>query len=163
MKLAWLGLAFLLAVGGADGAVRRDTPAPVVSIGQIQAVSLLPSDSAVVTVRVTIADGFHIQANPASNEFLVPLELMLDGADGIALRPPRYPEGTTFRLEGTTEDLATYHGTIAVATTIVASPDIPTGVLAMTGTLRFQACDSARCLFPATMPVSFALVVGGAD
>ncbi|HEU4366137.1 MAG TPA: protein-disulfide reductase DsbD domain-containing protein [Candidatus Krumholzibacteria bacterium] len=163
MKPAWLGLAFLLAADGADQAERRDTPAPVVSIDEIPAVSLLPSDSAVVTVQVRIADGFHVQANPASSEFLVPLELILDGADGIAFRPPRYPEGTAFRLEGTMEDLATYHGTITVATTIVASPDIPPGVLALTGALRFQACDSARCLFPATVPVSFDLVVGGAD
>lgn len=163
MSPLWLAVSCVLALGDGNSPETLNARASVVTVGEIPAVTILPGDSATVTVEIKIADGFHIQANPAANEFLVPLELVLDGEDGIAFRPPLYPEAVAFRLEGTTDDLATYRGLIRVSVPVLVSADVASGSRVIAGVLRYQACDSTRCLFPAAVRVKFDLVVPGAD
>ena len=107
-------------------------------------------------VSITVADGFHVQANPASGEFLVPLTLELDPQEGLNIGRPAYPAGTAYRLEGTDSDLMTYEGTFAVKIPIKVARS---GRFDMKGKLSFQACDSKRCLIPSSVPVVFGVVV----
>jgi len=133
----------------------------VVVVGEIPTTTARPGDTTVVVIPVKIAMGFHVQANPASGEFLIPLELMLEleAPDTLLSWRPVYPAPGTFRLEGTTDDLLTYHGSIGVEVVIQASAEARVGERLFKGTLRYQACDNKRCLFPATVPVSFMLVL----
>ena len=51
-------------------------------------------------VSVIVADGFHVQANPASAEFLIPLRLQLRARGGVPATIPAYPTGVPYRVEG---------------------------------------------------------------
>lgn len=162
---------FVLAVcSGWPGVPDRDvrpypSPSPragVVTVGEIPPVTVLPGDTAAVVIPLEIAEGFHVQANPASNEFLIPLEIEigLEEPDSLIRWKPVYPAPDLFRLEGTTDDLLTYHGSIGIEVLFISSAEAPPGERVFTGTVSYQACDARRCLFPTTVPVSFKVVIG---
>jgi hypothetical protein len=106
-----------------------------------------------------IGDGYHIQSNPAGNEFLIPLELQLEHVDGIQYGSPVYPAGHPYRLDGTDEDLMTYDGTISVKVNVKALASASRGERLVKGSLSYQACDWRQCFFPASIPVEFKVTV----
>ena len=142
----WVLMAALPAMaGGARPAhVSVKTPAPV---------TLEPGASAQASLRLDIAGGFHLQANPASDRFLIPTEVKFDPADGIVPGKLVYPQGKPHRLAGADSDISTYEGSIEVVVTVRAEPTATAGDVELHGTLRYQACDEKRCFPPASMPV----------
>lgn len=104
-------------------------------------------------VTVTVKDGFHVQANPASEPYLIPLQLELAGAGPIRVGDLIYPPGVPYRLQGATTDLSTYEGTFDLRVPLEAAKDAATGNVSVSGTLKYQACNDRLCLKPATLPV----------
>ena len=93
---------------------------------------------------VEVAPGWHIQANPASEEFLLPTEVAAEG--GAEVRNLRYPQGEEIPAGfAGGRPLAVYTGRVEV-----------TGEVSGHGRLavRFQLCDDARCLPPAEQAVA---------
>jgi hypothetical protein len=133
------------------------SPPAIVTIGDIPDVAMRPGQETLAVVSITVAEGYHVQANPASDEFLVPLTLELDPIEGFVFGTPEYPAGVAYRLEGTDSDLMTYEGTFAVKIPITTAMS---GTFGMKGSVNFQACDSKRCLMPSSVPVEFKVVVG---
>jgi hypothetical protein len=131
----------------------------IVSVGELTSVTLRPGESTNVAISVVVAPGYHIQSNPASNEFLIPLELQMDDTDDVRFGTPDYPAHESYRLAGTEEDLMTYDGTVTIAVPVTLSSSALSGERYVKGNLRYQACDSRRCLFPASVPVAFKIVV----
>jgi hypothetical protein len=118
--------------------------------------SVSPGESKDVEIRITVKAGFRVQANPAANEFLIPLTLELECEEGtLEVDEIRYPEGETYRIKGSEEDLLTYEGTFTLSATIQALDSAEEGVSQAQGQLRYQACDDRVCLPPATLPFAF--------
>ena len=143
------------------GAGYVDIPAvtAIVAVGDIPVVTVRPGESSDVAIPIVVAPGYHVQSNPAGNEFLVPLELHLDDAAGVRFGRADYPAASPYRLEGTDEDLMTYHGSVFVKLRVTALASASVGEEKITGSLRYQACDPRRCLFPSSVPVAFRIVV----
>jgi hypothetical protein len=131
----------------------------VVTVGEVPTVTVHAGDSSVAIVSFQIAEGFHVQANPASNEFLIPFSLTFTPGDSTVSAVPEYPEPYRFRLEGTTEDLSTYHGVTSLRIGIRVGADASAGERRLAGELRYQACDARRCYFPESIPVTITVVV----
>ncbi len=94
-------------------------------------------------MTLEVAPGWHIQANPASEEFLVPTEVVAEG--GAEVRGLSYPEGEAMPAGfAGGRPLAVYAGRVEV-----------TGEVRGEGRLvvRFQPCDDTRCLPPIEHPV----------
>ena len=87
-------------------------------------------------VRLRIAAGWHVNANPASMEFLIPTRV------AGPVRQIVYPEGETRSFAFADEELAVYSGTVAIGGEAAAE--------AKTVRLTYQACDDDRCLPPVT-------------
>jgi uncharacterized protein YyaL (SSP411 family) len=87
-------------------------------------------------VQMEIAAGWHVNANPASMEFLIPPRL---GGD---VRVVAYPAGEKLRFAFAEEELAVYSDKVAI--TGEASPELSAV------RLTYQACDEERCLPPVT-------------
>jgi hypothetical protein len=104
-----------------------------------------------------VGDGFHLQANPASQEYLVPTKLEVVRAADLWPGRPVYPPGRPYRLQGAASDLAIYDGTFEIRVPLEASNDAAPGERSLQGTLHYQACDTRICLKPAS--VEFALPV----
>ena len=158
-------LAILVSVGLVAGAFDEEptqsstpTSSPV-AIGEVEAVTLASGDEATVAVPVQVAEGHRVQANPASSEFLVPLQLEIDKVDGLDFGEPSYPMGEPYLLEGEDEPLSTYVGEFEVVVRVAAVEDAAPGEYWASGKLHFQACNSRMCLFPSSVPFELLLVV----
>ena len=132
----------------------------VLTISQEAALPIAPGGSAERCLKVVVSPGYHVQANPASDEFLIPLQLEIEPRDGLRTGDPTYPPGQPHRLEGTDADLLIYEGTFEVLMPIMAEVSAVPGEYVLDGSLRYQACDSRSCLPPTSVPVEIAVRVG---
>jgi DsbC/DsbD-like thiol-disulfide interchange protein len=130
------------------------SPPPVVAVEEPALVSVAAGGATEARITVMVASGYHVQANPASDQFLVPLQLELKSTGGVRPEQPHYPPGQPYQLEGAANDLLTYGGTVELVVPLRASPSARPGHRVLQGTLRYQACDTRACLFPAAVPVS---------
>jgi len=134
----------------------------ILTVGAIATATVPSGGTTTVPVPVVVAEGFHVQANPASLEYLIPLELELRLAepDSLVSWRPVYPDPVVWRLEGTEDSYLTYAGGFTVGVAVSPAPAAPPGERRFAGTLRYQACDRRRCYAPATVPVAFTMIVG---
>jgi hypothetical protein len=149
--VAAFALAFLA------GALQGSKPTPVVTVKPPTSVVVAPGGSVEARLTVLVGDGFHLQANPASQEYLVPTKLEVERAADVWPGKPSYPAGRPYRLQGAASDLAIYDGTLEIRVPLEASKDAAPGDRRLLGTLHYQACDARICLKPAS--VEFALPV----
>jgi hypothetical protein len=98
-------------------------------------------------LRVTVAidDGYHVNANPASDPNLIPTELDVDGLARIKVE---YPKPQIFKPAFAPEGIAVYSGRIALRAMVPRGSTAPAHVR-----LRVQACSDQFCLTPATLEV----------
>lgn len=140
---------FVLAVAAPAGPPAVVTVAPA-------AVTLVAGESAEVEVVARIDEGFRIQANPASEPFLVPARLDLPGDARVRVGTPVYPPGKAYRLRGADGDLSVYQGTVVIRVPLEARPvdgDASPGEIILAGRLHYQACNELVCLRPSSSAV----------
>ncbi|MFO7583034.1 protein-disulfide reductase DsbD domain-containing protein, partial [Guyparkeria sp.] len=98
----------------------------------------------VIVVRLAIDEGFHINANPASEDFLVPTRVTaLDGEIGSI----DYPSGKPFRAEFARSAIDVYEGALELRVPVTG--EMPTRLR-----LDLQACDDRVCLAPDEVEVA---------
>ncbi len=99
----------------------------------------LVDDGAAIAVRLVIAPGFHVNANPASEDYLVPTRITaVDGALGAI----EYPEGQPFRAGFARSAIDVYDGELRIRAP-VAQGRVPTRLK-----IDLQACNDEVCLPP---------------
>lgn len=114
-------------------------------------VKLSPGESAMINVLVKVRLPYHIQANPASYDYLIPALLALQAPPSLRLDPPLYPPGVPYLLEGSDLKLSVYDGEITLTQRIYCLPSTAPGRQMLPGKFRFQACDHKQCLPPETL------------
>jgi thioredoxin:protein disulfide reductase len=170
-KFAWLGralVATLVVVGvGAGTAAAQFGNAPPPD-------QLVKFDSKPITVRagetvkaaivLQIADGWHINANPATPEFMIPTEVELPPGAGVTPGAPVYPLPQRIKLGFEESELSVWDGRVTIELPLAIARDAMNGRRAVVGKIKFQACNDQLCLAPAA--INFALDVtirGGRD
>ncbi len=144
-------LALLLICGFLAEAAPSDPPS--VFIGRIQPVAVSKGSKAEALIPVRVVAGFHVQANPASNPQLIPTKLELPASPGLSIGSPIYPEGKSYRLQGSPTELKTYDGQFVIRVPITLTGKMTSNSVVLTGKLKFQACNDKICFFPANVPV----------
>lgn len=105
-------------------------------------------------LRFRVAPGLHINSHQPKDELMLPTVLKLDPAPGVRVLGMEYPSGKPFKLNiGGGALLDVYQDEFRIHLRVVA----PRGNTTLHGTLRYQACDTASCFPPRTLPVSFAV------
>jgi DsbC/DsbD-like thiol-disulfide interchange protein len=116
-----------------------------------------------LTVELTVAPGFHVYAEPVSPG-LVPLSVEVQPIAGLEVGPATWPAPRRFRLPEVGDELWVHEGTVRgiLPLTFTAAPGGGDRVVRVT--VRYQACDEARCLLPASLafeiPVREVALVG---
>ena len=106
------------------------------------------------TVSIRIADGWHINANPASMPGLVPTAVTFNADVPIKVDTITYPEGESVRFSFAGGTLAVYRGEIRLRARIVVET-VPVPVdTRLYATLYYQACNDAVCLEPDEIALS---------
>ena len=111
------------------------------------------ADSPALEVHLEIAQGWHVNANPASLKFLIPTEVSVTSAGTQLPFASVYPRGedSGIRLEGTAI-LVYSDGAVIRVTPQQETRVLPSEDGAMEIATRIQACsDEGICLAPSTL------------
>ena len=102
-----------------------------------------------IVVTLHIEDGYHVNANPATYDYLIATSVAFDGLMPTRVR---YPAATLFKPAFAPAGLNVYEGEVK----LVAS--FPKGTAGkdreIHAVVSTQACDSEMCLLPAQLPVT---------
>ena len=103
-------------------------------------------------VIMDISDGYHVNANPASYDYLIPTSVSFEGLTSLRVN---YPKPILFKAEFAPNGLNVYEGKV----NLVAQ--FPKGTLkkgqAIRATVAAQACNDKICLPPAKLPLSISV------
>jgi len=119
------------------------------AVVRVSAVLKTGTDRDEVVVTLQIDDGYHVNANPASYDYLIATSLAFD-----RLTPTQvlYPEATLFKPSFAPAGLKVYEGKVALAASFrkgTVGTDSPIDAIVST-----QACNSEICLPPAKLVVT---------
>lgn len=122
--------------------------------------TVAPGSQARVAVVMDIQDGWHINSNQPSLDWLIGTELTLGFPDGLSQSGIAYPPFKIFKFAFADDELAVYEGESPIFLTIDVSDALSPGTYPVEGQLRVQACDDQTCLPPSNIPVAFVVTVG---
>lgn len=114
----------------------------------VSATARLEAGGGAVAVVLAIDEGWHVNANPASMDFLIPTELRVQAGDRAVPARVDYPQGEML-AEGFEQPIAVYSGN----TRLVARLDQPRPDGApLSASVTVQACSNdGRCLAPSEL------------
>lgn len=110
-------------------------------------------------VVMVIEDGWHINANKPTLDWLIGTDLRFELPEGFSVADMRYPPSKTFRFAFADDELDVYEGRAPVFVSVDVAADVAPGEYPVRGSLRVQACDDQTCLPPSSIPIAFTLVV----
>lgn len=126
-----------------------------VQVDVAQQVALAGSELKAV-VRMDIAEGWHINSNQPTLDWLIGTVLTLDLPEGVTVTDISYPAFKEYEFsfaEGMT--LHVYEGDSPIFLTLSLHEELQ-GDIRISGRLRVQACDDMTCLAPSNIPVELA-------
>ena len=112
-----------------------------------------------IVVLLDVKDGWHINANPPSPDFLKPTKLGFKSKSGVTLAEPVYPKGHGFKMEGEEMDAMVYEGEVAVFGTLTVPKASGGQTDEMEITVNYQACNEKGCQPPKSIKLTGKLAV----
>jgi len=150
MKLLVPALPALLALWGPSARPQ------VLTVEPPDAMELGPLQMEQAALTVIVAEGYHVQANPASADFLAPTELRVEGNEAVRVGKIIYPAAKPLRWKGGS-DLSVYDGRFVISIALSAPASARKSEHVLRGSLRYQACTATACLAPASVPVALSV------
>lgn len=139
--------------------VARQTGADSILQVSVPAVVSRAGENKLIPVHIVVKKGFHIQANKVSDEFIIPTTLEIAGGEVLSVVKQKYPAAKKFRLEGTTQDMPVYDGTLTIVIKTKVKEGVQKGKYTVQAKLSYQACDHKTCFFPKTLAFPIAVHV----
>ena len=110
------------------------------------------------TVTLTIDNGYHINSNRPTEEFLIATALKLEMPKGLLAKGVVYPRAKMQKFAFSPKALAVYDGQVILKFKAQAA-SIAAGTHTIKGKLTIQACNDEACLRPQTVDVSIPIEV----
>jgi thiol:disulfide interchange protein DsbD len=111
------------------------------------------------SVKLSIKDGYHVNANPPSMSYLIPTELSIAPIEGITASKPVYPSSITKKFAFSETPLAVYETEAVVKLPLKIAATASKGARSLNAKLRVQACDDKACYKPDTLQTSIPLTI----
>jgi DsbC/DsbD-like thiol-disulfide interchange protein len=141
----------------ASSAATPETAAAAAPADVVQAsaseVELKAGGAAEATVRVRVADGYHINGNPAS-KFQIATALDVETGEGITAGQVVYPPSIKKTFEFSKEPIVVYVGEALIKQPLRAEAGAAKGSRTLRAKLKVQPCDDKVCFPPRTLEVS---------
>lgn len=128
----------------------------------VDAVDAAAGNAAEASVRLKIAEGFHIHANPPTLPNLIATELKIEADEasaGIAAGAPVYPAPVTRKFDFSEQPLKVYEGEAVIKLPLRVEASAAKGEHRLRARLRTQACDNQACYPPRTLETFIAVNV----
>jgi len=119
-----------------------------------------PGSAAVVVARVAVEDGWHVNANVPTFDYLIPTELGLTLPEGWKAAAITYPRAAKRTFTFAEEPLAVYDGTVEIRAELAVPAGAAAGGYPVAATVQYQACDEQQCLPPTEATARLELTVG---
>lgn len=139
---------------------------PVTSASKVQVqvelsqTAVLPGEPIQIVVVMDIEDGWHINSNRPTLEWLIGTTLHLNLPEFVTLRDIQYPPYKEYEFSFAAGNLLhVYEGISPIFLSLLVDEMAEPGQYEIGGTLRVQACDDMVCLAPSNIPVAFSLTV----
>ena len=137
---------------------------PKISSASVVKVSVTPieiksGDSSEAVVKVTTQGGYHINANPASFEYLKATELDLEDTPEIVVDYIYYPNPQVKKFAFAEEPLKVYEGETQLKVMLNADKSAPKGPRTLPAKLNVQACDEKVCYPPGALDVAIPVTI----
>ncbi len=111
-----------------------------------------------VELQLKIAAGWHINANPAGQDNLIPTTVTVDVNAPVEIVDIAYPKGRTTRFEFSDEPLNIYEESLMISLRLKQKPNVVRKKnVPITLKLTYQPCNDTECLFPETLDISLEL------
>jgi thiol:disulfide interchange protein DsbD len=120
---------------------------------------VLPGSTFQAAVVMTIAEGWHINSNTPTYDYLIATSLDLKPVEGFIVTDLQYPKGKQYKFEFADDPLDVYEGTAPIFISLKLSDKVAPGTYTLDGNLVVQACNDQVCLAPSTIPVRIDVAV----
>ncbi|THD68931.1 hypothetical protein E7Z59_00955 [Robertkochia marina] len=107
----------------------------------------LENDRLMIEIDLDVMEGYHIQATDPEDPYLVATRLYLDLPEALSLQQIDFPPAKAFQLEGSEDVMRVYSGIVSVKLLVEIKGGLPENQI-LSGTLEYQACDTAKCYYP---------------
>ena len=129
--------------------------------GYLSVDKVQPGSQFQMAVVVEIAEGWHVNANPAG-EGLIATEVIFPDTPHLTVGEMVYPVGEVLEL-GSIGEAPVYHDTITIGIQADLSQDAPIEPITMDLELRYQACNEEQCLLPEVLAFEVPIEVVGIE
>ncbi len=116
---------------------------------RVTATTLATGDHDEIVTTLTIDPGWHVNANPASFDYLIPTSVSFEGLSATRVV---YPTAARIKPRFAPDGLDVYESETKLVA--VFPKGALTGVDKIDGTLTVQACSDEVCLPPAQIPIT---------
>ncbi|MEX0701734.1 MAG: DUF255 domain-containing protein [Planctomycetales bacterium] len=136
-------------------APKKDDKQPLVKARAYLSVDRLPAgETCRIIVLLDVAEGWHVNQNPAKPKNFIPTQLTIKAKEGTQLSAVRYPAGKELEVAGIDEPLFVYEGQVAVHGVLTAPAESAGKTEEFEISVRYQACNERTCLPPATVKLT---------
>jgi len=126
------------------------TSADVVKVSAAS-IDVTSGSSAELAIPISIQPGYHVNANPATFDYLIATEVTVDKSDGLTFGKPAYPASEKRKFQFAEQPLAVYEGNVQIKLPLQAAPNAAKGNRSLALHVRVQACDEEKCFPPDTL------------
>jgi hypothetical protein len=106
-------------------------------------------------IPVTVKDGYHVNSNKPSEEYLIPLSLTWTATGALEGGTVTYPRPAMQVFEFSEgKPISVYVGNIELLANFKVAANAPAGPGIAAGKLKYQACSNKACYPPKTVEVN---------
>ena len=107
-----------------------------------------------VMLQLNIAEGWHMNANPAGQDNLIPTTITVDADTPFEILDVAYPQGRSTRFEFSNEALNVYEDNLTIPLQLKRKPNMKHDKdVSITLQLTYQLCNETECLLPQTLDI----------
>jgi len=123
-----------------------------VTVGQPQKVVGKRADAVQTKIPVSILEGYHVNSNTPSDEYLIPLKVTWTSLGALEGGQVAYPKAEKIAVGD--QSLSVFTGKFDLTVNFKVSGKAPAGPGIASGKLGFQACNNRMCFPPKSVEIS---------
>lgn len=149
-----------VATTNANGATKApQSPLEGKVSASVERVEIRAGETVETSVLLSIASGYHVNANPATEKFLIPTVVNVKPEAGITVGKIVYPKPLRKKFPFAEVPLDVYEGDAVIKLMLGAPRDLRRGQHTLRTDIRVQPCDDQMCYPPATIATAIDVTI----
>jgi Disulphide bond corrector protein DsbC len=117
----------------------------------VEEATLAAGGAGEATITLDIKQGYHVNANPASDKYYKATTVTAEAQEGLTPGKPVYPAALTHKFQFSETPLAVYEGRAVIRLPIRADKAASKGHHTLPAKILVQPCNEEACLPPRTI------------